>query len=64
MPMTHPCSFSLSLSLFFFVRLTCISARCSVVGNPRMCATVSEGDCYGEAQLPLSFDVNITDSKC
>lgn len=35
----------------------------SVVGNSRICATVSEKDCYGVAQLPLSFDVNITDSS-
>ncbi|XP_021718275.1 protein NSP-INTERACTING KINASE 1-like [Chenopodium quinoa] len=30
----------------------------SVVGNPQICATASEKDCYGIAQLPLSFNVN------
>ncbi|KAL2904861.1 Protein NSP-INTERACTING KINASE 1 [Bienertia sinuspersici] len=29
-----------------------------VVGNPQICATENAKDCYGSAQLPLSFNVN------
>ncbi|KMT08379.1 hypothetical protein BVRB_6g140580 [Beta vulgaris subsp. vulgaris] len=34
----------------------------SVVGNPQICAATSDNDCYGTAQLPLSFNVNNTAS--
>lgn len=30
----------------------------SVVGNPQICATATEKDCFGIDQLPLSFNVN------
>ncbi|XP_021855994.2 protein NSP-INTERACTING KINASE 1 [Spinacia oleracea] len=35
----------------------------SVIGNPQICATASEKDCYGTAPLPLSFNVNNSDSS-
>ncbi|KAK9750472.1 hypothetical protein RND81_02G199700 [Saponaria officinalis] len=35
----------------------------SVVGNPLICATDSQKNCYGNAQLPLSFNVNNSSSS-
>ncbi|CAO2828445.1 unnamed protein product [Amaranthus hypochondriacus] len=35
----------------------------SVVGNPQICAIATEKDCSGTAQLPLSFNVNSSDSS-
>ncbi|GMH01837.1 hypothetical protein Nepgr_003676 [Nepenthes gracilis] len=35
----------------------------NIVGNPQICATGTENDCYGMTQLPISFNLNNSQSS-
>jgi len=41
----------------------CISYSCSISGNPLICPTGSEPECYGTTLMPISMNLNNTPSK-
>lgn len=39
-----------------------LSCHCSIVGNPLICATGSEQECYGTTLMPMSMTLNSSQS--